>query len=332
MINSFSTYLVESQKQIFFTFGRMNPPTIGHEKLLDVLSKKSGANPYRVYLSQSQDAKKNPLEYSEKIKIARKMFPKHARSIILNKNIKNIFDILVSLFDEGYKNITMVVGEDRVNEFDILINKYNGTKGRHGFYNFQNIDVVSAGQRDPDAEGATGMSASKMRAAATDGNYTSFTSGLPKAVSTSDAKKIYNTIRKAMGLQEEKSFVKHVQLQPVSESREKYVHGELFRKGDLVAIKESEEVGEIAICGTNYVVVEMSDKKRIRKWLDDVEKIDMHEEVNTSLVESKYTKLKDTTNLTRNILGGELDPDDLELYNGKTIKEIEKLKKEKDEL
>ena len=207
MINSFSKFLVEEEKVVYFTFGRMNPPTIGHEKLLDKLASSARSSSYRVYLSQSQDSKKNPLQYAEKVKIARKMFPRHARSIMLNKKVKTVFDALTSLYNEGFANIVMVVGSDRVNEFDVLINKYNGQKGKHGFYNFRKINVVSAGQRDPDAEGVEGMSASKMRAAATSGDFSQFAQGLPKKVSNADAKRIFNSVRKGLGLKEEKESV-----------------------------------------------------------------------------------------------------------------------------
>ena len=122
MINSFRNYLVEEEKTVYFTFGRMNPPTIGHEKLLNMLARKAGRNPYRVFLSQTQDAKKNPLVYNQKVKIARKMFPKHARSIMADKKVKTVFHAMQKLYDEGYKNVIMVVGQDRVREFDILLN------------------------------------------------------------------------------------------------------------------------------------------------------------------------------------------------------------------
>ena len=95
----FKSFLVEEEKTVYFTFGRMNPPTIGHEKLLDVLAKKSGKNPYRVYLSQSQDSKKNPLQYRDKVKTARKMLPRHARSIMIDSKVKTVFHALVKLYD-----------------------------------------------------------------------------------------------------------------------------------------------------------------------------------------------------------------------------------------
>ena len=126
MINSFRSFLIEEDKTVYFTFGRMNPPTSGHEKLMNELSKKSGSNPYRVYLSQSTDNKKNPLNYNYKIKTVRKFFPKHARSVMLDKKVKNVFDAATKLYSEGYKNINMVVGSDRINEFKKLLEKYNG--------------------------------------------------------------------------------------------------------------------------------------------------------------------------------------------------------------
>ena len=269
-INSFRNYLVEEEKTLFFTFGRMNPPTIGHEKLLNKLSQTAGSNPYKVYLSQSQDAAKNPLSYKEKIKIARKMFPKHARQIIIDNKIKTVFDVATKLYDEGYKNVSMVVGSDRIREFDVLLKKYNGKKGKHGFYNFAKITVVSAGDRDPDAEGAEGMSASKMRAAAKDGDFSAFSQGLSKAVSDTDSKKIYNSVRSGMGLKEQTNFKNKIQLEPVSDIRESYMNGKLFESGDEVIIKDSGEVGKVKYLGTNYVIVETKNGD-YRKWLDAVE-------------------------------------------------------------
>src|SRR5210317_1480504 len=128
MINSFKNYLVEEEKTVYFTFGRMNPPTIGHEKLLNALASKSGKSPYRVFVSQSQDRKKNPLAYKDKVKVIRKMFPKHARNIMMNNKVKTAIDAAVQLYNEGYVNLVMVVGSDRVNEFEVLLKKYNGEK------------------------------------------------------------------------------------------------------------------------------------------------------------------------------------------------------------
>ena len=270
MINTFKSFLVEEEKTVFFTFGRMNPPTIGHEKLLNALSMKSGKNPYRIFLSQSEDKKKNPLKYTNKIKLARKMFPKHARSIMSKNKIRNVFDIAVALHNEGFKNISMVVGSDRVREFDVLLNKYNGKKARHGLYNFNKINVISAGDRDPDADGASGMSASKMRTAASNNDFTQFSQGLPKHVSNRDAKNIFNTVRSGMGLKEENEFKKHIQLESVSEAREEFVKGNLFKVGQEVIIKETGQIVEISRLGSNYVIIEDSGKM-YRKWIHQIE-------------------------------------------------------------
>tara|TARA_Y100001963_G_scaffold159814_1_gene265430 strand:- start:3494 stop:4519 length:1026 start_codon:yes stop_codon:yes gene_type:complete len=270
MINSFKQYLIEEKSDVYFTFGRMNPPTIGHEKLLTVLSKKAGRNPYKVFLSQSQDKKKNPLNIKEKTKFIRKMFPKHARSIILNPKIKTFFDCLVSLYNEGFKSVNMVVGSDRVREFNILIEKYNGKKGKHGFYNFKSMNVISAGDRDPDGEGASGMSATKMREAASKNDFTSFAQGLPRNISNSEAKNIYNTVRNGMGLKEQKEFVKHISLGKLSETREKYVKGVLYNIGDKVKIRENGDIGTVKILGSNYLIIEVNGKDK-RQWLESVE-------------------------------------------------------------
>lgn len=275
MINSFKQYIVEEDKTLYFTFGRMNPPTIGHGKLLEVLSAKSQKNPYRVYLSQTNDKKKNPLTYVDKIKAARKMFSKHSRFIILDKNIKTIFDVANAVYNEGFVNVVMVVGSDRVVEFKTLITKYNGMKGqRYGFYNFRSIEVISAGERDPDSEGVEGMSASKMRAAASDNDFNQFTKGLPKNFSNKDSKDLFNAVRSGMGLKEQTEFYKHVQLESVSDIREKYVAGEIYKIGERVKIRDTEEIVEISFRGPNYLILEKEDGTTIRKWIDSVETID----------------------------------------------------------
>lgn len=273
MALSFKDYLREESSVAYFTFGRMNPPTIGHEKLLDQLKKNAGKNPYFVFLSQTQDKKKNPLDYSSKVKHVRKMFPSHSRRIMINKKVRTPFDAATSLFDQGYKSIVMVVGSDRVREFETLMNKYNGEKGRHGFFNFKSIQVVSAGARDPDAEGVEGMSASKLRAFAMDNKFSEFSQGLG-GLSNKDAKKLFTDVRSGMGIKEESVFARHIKLNSVSEQREKFVKGELFQIGDVVVIKESGETATITNLGSNYIDVITESEKVMRKWLDGVEKLE----------------------------------------------------------
>ena len=273
MISSFKSYLIEEERTVFFTFGRMNPPTTGHEKLMNELAKKSGKNSYRVYLSQTVDKKKNPLNYMTKVKAVRKFFPKHARQVMLDKKVKNVFDAVTEMFNDGYKNVSMVVGSDRVNEFNTLLKKYNGVKGRHGLYNFNKINVISAGDRDPDADDVSGMSASKMRNLASEGDFTQFSQGLPRNVSNADAKKVYNEVRRGMGLKEQKTYFNKLHFEPVSEKREAYVKGHLFDIGDSVTVVGSDQLARVTSLGSNYVIIEQ-DGKHFRKWLDSIELVE----------------------------------------------------------
>ena len=244
-IKSFKTFSEDKSKEVVFTFGRFNPPTIGHEKLIKKVISQSSSNNFRIYVSQSSDPKKNPLQYREKVQLMRKMFPKYGRNIIFNKKVVNVFDILVDLYNQGFQKVTMVVGSDRVPEFRKLMSKYNGVKARHGFYEFDTINTVSAGERDPDADDVSGMSASKMRAAASAGDLDSFSKGLPKGFG--DKVGVFNLLRKRMGLKEMTNFRKHIDLGPQSILREKYIRGEIFNEGDTVCCVRT---------GTKFVIWE----------------------------------------------------------------------------
>jgi len=184
-----------------FTFGRFNPPTLGHEKLVVAtanVARREGGE-YFVYPSHSQDSKKNPLDQTTKVRYMKKMFPKHKENIIISTG-KTALEIASELHDKKYTNLVMVVGSDRVKEFQSLLDRYNGDDKVHGFYDFDTIKVVSAGERDPDAEGVSGMSASKMREAAVEGDFKTFRSGIPSSLNDKDTKKMFNDIRKGMRL------------------------------------------------------------------------------------------------------------------------------------
>lgn len=270
MIKSFSQYIVEADaKAVTFVFGRFNPPTNGHEILFDKLKSISSGS-YRIYCSKSEDPKKNPLQFKDKVKFLRKMFPKHARSVMADKDVRTALEVCTRLYDQKYTDVTMVVGSDRLTEFDTLLNKYNNEKSRHGFYNFENgIKVVSAGQRDPDADDASGMSASKMRSAASENDFTTFSKGLPKTYK--DGSALFNAVRKGMGLKETYNHFKNVKLEPISDLRESYIEGDLFEVGQEVIIKETQEHGIIKMLGSNYVSVSINEgEKPGRYWLEDV--------------------------------------------------------------
>lgn len=262
-MKSFKQFNEEKERHIVFTFGRFNPPTIGHGKLLAKVASLAFGNDYRIYASQSSDSKKNPLQYKEKIKVMRKMFPKHGRNIVEDKNAKTALHIASILFEQGFTKITMVVGSDRIKEFKRLLNQYNGAKGRHGYYNFKDgIQIASAGERDPDAEGVTGMSASKMRQAAIDGDFKLFTTGLPKAYG--EDMTLFNLIRKRMGLKEMTNFRKHIQLPSISEKREQYILGEIFNEGDKAYTEDNVEI-TIVERKSNFVVAKDGNKYFIEK-------------------------------------------------------------------
>ena len=202
-MKSYQKFISEKRGDtVIFTFGRFNPPTVGHEKLITAVQSvaKSKGGDFFVYPSHSQDPKKNPLSQPQKIKYMKKMFPKYKRNIIASTG-KTALAIASELYSKGYTNLVMVVGSDRVQEFQKILDRYNGEDKAHGFYDYDKIEVVSAGERDPDAEGVEGMSASKMRAAAVAGDFKSFRMGTPKTLSDADTKKLFNDIRKGMQLE-----------------------------------------------------------------------------------------------------------------------------------
>tara|TARA_Y100000114_G_scaffold156663_1_gene184662 strand:- start:746 stop:2158 length:1413 start_codon:yes stop_codon:yes gene_type:complete len=288
-IKSFNEYLAEASNEVTFVFGRFNPPTVGHEKLFDQLKKISRGGVFRIYASKSEDKAKNPLPFKVKIKFLRKMFPKYARSIMADGDIRNALDVCTKLYDQGFTKVTMVAGSDRVREFDVLLNKYNGVKSRHGFYNFEDsIRVVSAGERDPDAEGAKGMSASKIRAAVAAGDIQAFSDGTPEIPGDSQLS-LYYAIRKGMGLKKE-SFREHIDLGPVSEIREDYIEGSLFQVGNNVVIKETQQKGIVKVCGSNYLLVELNEGGRKRCWLDSVQLDEYAGEFGTNQLTQRYKK------------------------------------------
>jgi len=184
-----------------FVFGRFNPPTIGHGKLLNALTstaQREGGKAL-VFTSSTQDAKKNPLTKTQIFKYMKKAFPKEKKHFQTRSTAKTALDVAVELHGK-YDKLVMVVGSDRVSDFSSLLNTYNGVDSRHGFYEYKEIDIVSAGERDPDAEGATGMSASKMRKAAVQGDFNLFKEGLPITMKDKDAKNMFNDVRVGLRL------------------------------------------------------------------------------------------------------------------------------------
>ena len=268
-ISSLKTVAEAAPKTIAFAFGRFNPPTIGHLKLMDKV--KSASSDYKIYLSRSEDAKKNPLGAREKLDLMKRMFPQHARNIVINPS-NNVLDILTKLYDTHHR-VIMVAGSDRVREFDTLLNRYNNVKSRHGYYYFEDIKVVSAGDRDPDAEGAAGMSASKMRAAAAKGDLEAFKSGLPGS-SKGNGERIMRQVRKGMKLAASYKMETYKPITSVEgfeqeQVRDLYVRDMIFNINDKVDYIKEDIKGTVKRRGTNYIVIEDNNNNLHKAWIWD---------------------------------------------------------------
>ena len=248
-------------------FGRFNPPTIGHEKLMKAADKVAMGGPLKIYPSRTQDAKKNPLDPDMKISFMKKLFPDYEENIINDGEMKSIFNVLIAADEEGYDNVNIVVGADRQAEFENLATKYNGE-----LYNFKDIRVVSAGIRDADAEGVEGMSASKMRKAVVDGNFKAFKSGTPKNIKDDDVQSIFNAVRSGMKLKKT-SVTELWQIAPKYDARglrEQYVTGKLYRIGDMIENLNTGLIGKIIRRGTNHLICVTEENHMFKSWIRDV--------------------------------------------------------------
>lgn len=246
-------------KTIVFAFGRFSPPTTGHGLLVQVVKKIAASNKadYVIYASRTQDKKKNPLSVDKKVHYLDLMFP-HTNFKAANDKERTFIEAAKAL-NVKYKNIIMVAGSDRVPEYERLLNTYNGKD-----FHFDSIQVISAGERDPDSDDVSGMSASKMRSLAADGDYQSFKKGLPSNIRDMDGKRLMNDVRLGMGMDIIKEQIKL----DVDELREKYYNKEIFNIGDIV--ESNNEPFEILDRGSNYIVVVNSNGETSRKWIQDV--------------------------------------------------------------
>jgi len=251
-------------------FGRFNPPTVGHEKLMKAAKKASAGGDLKIYPSRSQDPKKNPLDPDIKVSFMKKMFPDFEENIINDPDMKTIFDVLVAANEEGYSNVSIVVGSDRQAEFENLATKYNGE-----LYNFDLIRVISAGMRDADAEGVEGMSASKMRKAVMDDDFETFRKGTPKTLDDGDAQSLFDAVRQGMNTKKKK-IKEDIELWEIAPKcdrkglRENYVSGKIFNLGDVVENLNTGLVGKIIRRGTNHLICVTQENYMFKSWIRDV--------------------------------------------------------------
>jgi hypothetical protein len=249
-------------------FGRFNPPTIGHQQLMDVAAAAASQDKdgqYLIFPSRSQDKKKNPLDPDTKINYMQKFYPNHAGNIVNDANTKTIFDVLKMAHNNGYAGVRIVGGGDRVKEFEKLSNQYNGQ-----LYNFDNIEVVSAGDRDPDAQGVEGMSASRMRLAAAENDFKTFRSGLPPEVKPAEAKELFNILRGAMSVKEGWDIWEIAPKFDFKNLRENYLQESIFRIGEVVENLNTGMVGRIIRRGTNYLICVSESGMMFKSWIKDL--------------------------------------------------------------
>jgi hypothetical protein len=194
-------YQPKKSKHVAFCFGRMNPPTIGHARLLNTTARASAGGDYYIFLSHTQDSKKNPLDYNTKVDFVKAMYPQHADRVSYG-SLRTIMEIMEFLYHNNYTDVTYVCGNDRLPAFKELLNKYNGVEGGKTYYKFNSINIVSSGPRDPDDDGVAGISASAARAAAEAGDKEEF-----KKITGAGrfASQLYRAVRKGMNLSEDAS-------------------------------------------------------------------------------------------------------------------------------
>jgi hypothetical protein len=280
-------------------FGRFNPPHAGHLQLMDTAaaSAEQEGSDYMIVPSRSQDPKKNPLDADTKVSIMRQMFPQHSERIANDANTRTIFDVLKKAHNDGYTNVRIVGGADRVKEFDKLSSSYNGS-----LYQFDNIEVVSAGDRDPDSEGIEGLSASRMRLAAAENDFKTFYNHLHKEepvidpntgkqimqpdpqtgemvpltqmvplVDKKTAKQMLQTIRGTMGVESQVSEIWEIAPKfDWKNLRENYISENIFRIGQLVENLNTGLIGRIIRRGTNYLICVTEDNIMFKSWIKDV--------------------------------------------------------------
>ena len=248
-------------------FGRFNPPHIGHQQLMDTAkaAAEQDQGDYIIVPSRSNDPKKNPLDADTKVAFMRGMFPQHGGRIQNDVNTRTIFDVLKKAHNDGYTNIRIVGGADRVNEFSKLATDYNGT-----LYQFDNVDVISAGDRDPDAEGIEGLSASRLRLAATENDYKTFRMAMPDNMRPREIKDLYNTLRMSMGINEEWGIWEMAPKFDQQTLRENYVSKAIFRIGELVENLNTGLVGRIIRRGANHLICVTEDNIMFKSWIKDV--------------------------------------------------------------
>ena len=252
-------------------FGRFNPPHAGHQQLMDIAAQSAEAeeSDYIIVPSRSQDTKKNPLDADTKVSVMRQMFPQHSERIVNDGANRTIFDVLKKAHNDGYANVRIVAGQDRVKEFDKLSQNYNGQ-----LYQFDNMEVISSGDRDPDSDGVEGLSSSRMRLAAAEGDFKTFRAGLPEDISRKSAMDLFDTVRQSMKVKEMKEFWNIWEIAPkydLENLRESYVAKQIFNIGDKVENLNTGMIGRIIRRGANHLICVSENNIMFKSWVKDLQ-------------------------------------------------------------
>ena len=260
----------KSRGTLTLAFGRFNPPHAGHQQLMDIAAASAAQeeSDYIIVPSRSQDPKKNPLDADTKVSVMRQMFPQHSERIINDGANRTIFDVLKKAHNDGYTNVRIVAGQDRVKEFDKLSQNYNGQ-----LYQFDNMEVISSGDRDPDSEGVEGLSSSRMRLAAAEGDFKTFRAGLPEGIPRKSAMTLFDTVRQSMNIKDMKEFWNIWEIAPkydLENLRESYVAKNIFNIGDKVENLNTGMIGRIIRRGANHLICVTENNFMFKSWVKDL--------------------------------------------------------------
>ncbi len=265
-------------------FGRFNPPHAGHGKLMDIAAQsvQGEGDDYIIVPSRTNDPKKNPLDADSKVEVMRQLFPQHSAKIVNDPQNTTIFDVLKKAHNDGYTNVNIVAGDDRVKQFDKLSQNYNGS-----LYDFENLQTISSGERDDDSEGMEGYSASRMRLAAMEGDFKSFYKNLHQEIQNEEtgeiefvplmdrknAKQYFSAIRQTMGAEEVNECWNIWEIAPKEDPinlREAYVKKEIFDIGTKVEDVTTGLTGRIIRRGANHLICVTEDEMMFKSWIKDV--------------------------------------------------------------
>lgn len=248
----------QSEKRIVIGYGRFNPPTVDHKVFLDTVRESAKDGNYRIYLSQSKDSLMNPLDAQSKYKIMCQMFPEHADNLVCNENITSFFDVLKSLNEEKYNKVDIVVGENRISEFQNLTLKYNKK-----LYSFSEVNFIPSQDK--------AISASRMRKSILDNNYEEFKTGLPKSFSEQLCLNFFNKLRESISYDE--PLWKIAPKLDAKSLRENYISGELFPVGSFVENLNTGLIGKVIRRGANHIICVTKEGYLFKSWIKDLTEV-----------------------------------------------------------